>query len=120
MSKRMSYSKIEKTILHDFRNKINLAESTEDLKKFFAYSAQKLFNSVFSGKMSFDFTDTALLPGTKPYYQLHERLLSSEDFKEVWDGSDLPQVIGRLAKSATNHYTRLEKNPGKTEAKLRM
>ena len=120
MSKRMSYSKIENTILHDFRNKINHAESTEDLKKFFAYSAQELFNNVFAGKMTFGFDDTSLLPTNEPHYQLHERLLVSKDFKTVWESSDLPQVIGRLAKTAANHYIRLKKNPAKTEAKIRM
>ena len=120
MSKRMSYSKIEKIILHDFRNKVNHAESTEDLKKFFVYSAQKLFNNVFAGKMTFDFDDISLQPASAPHFQLHERLLSAHDFKAVWDSSDLPQVMGRLAKAAAHHYVRLAKNPAKTEAKIRM
>ncbi|MEN8135335.1 MAG: hypothetical protein ABFS18_07330 [Thermodesulfobacteriota bacterium] len=120
MSKMMSYSKIEKTILHDFRNKVNHAESTEDLKKFFTYSAQELFNNVFAGKMTFDFDDISLQPDGAPHFQLHERLLSANAFKAVWDSSDLPQVMGRLAKAAANHYVRLEKNPAKTEAKIRM
>jgi len=120
MSKKMSYSKIEKIILHDFRNKVNHAESTEDLKKFFAYTAKDLFNNVFAGGMTFDFDDTSLRPDSVPYFQLHERLLSSNDFNAVWDGSDLPQVMGRLAKVANNHYIRLAKNPAKTEAKIRM
>jgi len=120
MSKQMSFSKIENTILHDFRNKVNHAESTEDLKKFFTYSAQELFNNIFLGKMTFDFDDVSLQPDTEPHYHLNERLLASNEFKQVWDKSDLPQVIGRLANTAAKHYIRLEKNPGKTEAKIRM
>ena len=119
MSKRMSYTKIENAILHDFRNKVNIAESTEDMKKFFVYSAQELFNNVFSGKMTFDFDDISLLADREPHYQLSERLLSSDDFNTVWNSSDLPQIIGRLAKTAAKHYIRLEKNPGRTEAKIR-
>ena len=80
MSKRMSFSKIENDILHDFRNKINHAESTEDLKKFFTYSARELFNNVFTGKMTFDYNDIAFLPDSDPYYQLNGRLLDSPDF----------------------------------------
>ena len=120
MSKRMSYSKIEKIILHDFRNKVNHAESTEDLKKFFAYTAKDLFNNVFAGEMTFNFDDTSLLPDSDPQFQLHERLLSANVFQAVWGSSDLPQVMGRLAKVAANHYIRLAKNPAKTEAKIRM
>ncbi|MDT8336118.1 MAG: hypothetical protein RQ753_10510 [Desulfurivibrionaceae bacterium] len=121
MSKQMSFSKIENTILPEFRNKINHAESTEDLKKFFIYSVQDVFNHVFSGKkMTFDFDDISMLPDSEPHYQLGKRLLASKDFMEVWNESDLPQVIGRLANTAAKHHTRLGKNPGKTEAKIRM
>ena len=120
MSKRMSYSKVEKAILHDFRNKINHAESTEDIKKFFVYITQRLFDEVFAGEITCDFDDVSLRPTSEPAYQLHERLLSSGNFKDVWNNSDLPQVMDRLATVASNHYTRLKKNPGKTESKIRM
>jgi glycyl-tRNA synthetase beta subunit len=116
----MSFSKFENIILPDFRNKLNHAESTEDLKKFFAYSVQELFKNAFSAKMTFDYYDIVLLPDSNPYYQLSARLLAADDFREVWDKSDLPQVIGRLAKTAAKHHIRLEKNPGKTESKIRM
>jgi hypothetical protein len=119
MSKVMSYSKIEKAILHNFRNKLNHAESTADLKKFFSYSAQELFDNVFAGTMAFDFNDTSLEPGSEPPYRLHERLLASDAFKTVWDSSDLPQVMGRLSQTAVKHFIRLGKNPGKTETKIR-
>lgn len=119
MSKQISFSKIENTILPDFRNKINHAESTEDLKKFFIYSVQEIFNHVFSGEISFDFNDISLQPDSEPYYRLDQHLLASNDFREIWDKSDLPKVIGRLARTAAKHHTRLGKNPGKTEAKIR-
>jgi hypothetical protein len=70
--------------------------------------------------MTFNFDDTSLRPDSAPHFQLHERLLSSSAFNAVWDSSDLPQVMGRLAKTAANHYVRLAKNPAKTEAKIRM
>jgi hypothetical protein len=116
----MSFSKIENTILHDFRNKINHAESTEDLKKFFAYSSKELLNSAFSGKLTFAFDDVVLLPDNSPHFQLNDRLMSSGNFKEVWESSDLPQVLERLAGTAAKHHIRLGKNPSKTEAKIRM
>lgn len=120
MSKRMSYSKVEKAILHDFRNKINHAESTEDIKKFFVYIILRLFEEVFDGKITCEFEDISLRPTSEPAYQLHERLVSSGNFKDVWDNSDLPQVVGRFATVASHHHTRLKKNPGKTELKIRM
>ena len=43
MSKRLSYTKYEQELLPDFRAKINRAESTEDVKKFFVRTIQELF-----------------------------------------------------------------------------
>jgi len=116
----MSYTKIEHAIMPDFRNKVNHAESTEDIKKFFGYKTQELLNSVFAGRMSFNYDDILLDPENDQHFKLHNRLLASRDFNTVWNDSDLPQVVGRLAKSAANRFTRLTKNSEKTEAKIRM
>ncbi len=120
MSQKRSFTKLHHSIMPAFRNKINHAESTEDLKKFFAYSTQDLLNNVFLGKMTFNYDDTALMPNMNPQFVLHERLLASTDFTDIWYNSDLPHLVDRLAKSAANHYKRLEKNPGKSETKIRV
>ena len=120
MTKQVSFSKYENEILPSFRQKINLAESAEDVKKFFAYTAQELFKNVFAGKMTLNYDDIALQPEEEPQYTMSDRLLTSEEFTSVWKDSDLPQVLSRLAKPAVNRYRHLEKNPEKTEAKIRM
>jgi hypothetical protein len=120
MTKKFSFTRYEREILPNFRQKISKAESTEDVKKFFFYTVKELFNSVFKGQMGFDYEEFKLTPDRKPYYRLSERLLSSKDFTSVWNDSDLPRVVNRLAESSIRRCKHLEKHPEKTDSKIRM
>ena len=119
MTNQLSFTKHEHKILPNFRQKINTAESSEDLKKFFVYTATELFEDIFTDKIKFSYDDIALMPETPPHYVLHKRLLDSEIFTSVWNNSDLPRLISHLAESTMNHYKRLAKNPEKAEKKIR-
>ncbi|MGV1098166.1 hypothetical protein ACUUL3_01990 [Thiovibrio sp. JS02] len=120
MTRQLSFSKYENQTLPGFRDKTNLAKSPEDIKKFFGYTTRTLLDNIFAGKMTFDHTDIVLDDAAEPYYAVSERLLSSEEFTEIWRTSDLPHVTGRLAKTAMNRYKHLLKHPEKTNSKIRM
>lgn len=120
MTKQLSYSKYENRILPAYRQKINHAESAEDVKKFFTYTAKELLQNIFAEQLRIEYEDLALTPDSLPHYMLSDKLLSSQDFITIWNDSDLPQVMARLARPALNRYRRLEKHPEKTDAKIRM
>ena len=120
MTKQISFSKYEQKVLPNFRQKIGAAESTEDVKKFFVYTVQELFESIFAEKIDFEYEDIELMPGKEPYYLLSKQLVSSIEFKSVWNESDLPRLLSRLAETAVNRYKHLKKGPEKTDAKIRM
>lgn len=121
MTTQLSFSKDEHEILPNFRNKINKAESTEDVKKIFAQTMGNLMGRVFDGNLKIDYEDVSLLPegGQRPF-KLSERLGGRPEFVELWENSDLPHVISRLAHTAQNRHRHLEKHPEKTNAKIRM
>ncbi|OGQ97528.1 MAG: hypothetical protein A2521_10040 [Deltaproteobacteria bacterium RIFOXYD12_FULL_57_12] len=119
MTMQFSFTKQEHEILPEFRQKINISESTADVKKFFVYTVTSLFDKVFAGEIDFGYEDIALMPGSDPPYRVASRLLDSTAVSPVWKNSDLPQVIERLAKTAMNRYNHLEKKPEKTDAKIR-
>ena len=119
MTKKFSFTRHERQILPNFRQKISKAESTEDVKKFFVYTVKELFKNVFEGQMEFDYEEFKLIPDSEPYFRLSKRLLSSKDFTSVWNDSDLPRVVTRLAESSIHRYKRLEKHPEKTDSKIR-
>ncbi len=120
MAKQLSFTKYEHEVLPDYRQKLNMAESTEDVKKFFVYTVMELLDKIFEGEMQFKYDDVALMQSSSPPYSINQRLLSTETFLSVWNHSDLPNLIERLAESAANRYKHLEKHPEKTDAKIRI
>jgi hypothetical protein len=119
MARQFSFTKYEHEALPDFRKKLNLAETTEDVINFFVYTIKELFESIFGDKVDFNYEDITLILGREPHFKVSRRLFSSEDFRSVWNDSDLDRVIGRFAKSAMHRYNRLEKYSEKTDTKIR-
>ncbi len=119
MAYRVSFTKHENDLLRNFRNDLNRAESSEDVKKFFDYSMRELFDRVFDGDIKSKAEDCSLSWENDELYVLSQRLLSSELFTTVWESSDLSRIVKRFASAANNRYTRLEKHQEKTEAKIR-
>ncbi len=118
MSRQASFTKQERKVLPDFRKKINNAESTEDVKKFFTYTVGSLFTDIFNEKMDVEQGDIRLAPDMNPPYRLSDRLLKLPSIARVWRDSDLENVLGRMAEAAANRYRRLDKHPEKTDSKI--
>ena len=119
MAPQISFTKYENEVLPDFRKKLNLAESTEDVINFFAQTIMEFCNSVFEGRIVFDYEDITLILDYEPHYKINKRLFKLDAFTSVWNASDLSRVIGRFAKSAMNRYKRLEKYSEATDTKIR-
>ena len=120
MTERISFTKYEHHSIPLFREKINKAESIEDVKKVFSQTMRLLLKDILADRLNLMDDDVVLRPGSKTPFALSDRLLGSKDFKTLWKGSDLPQVISRFAQSASGRYRRLEKKPEKTETRIRM
>ncbi len=119
MTTRVSYTKHENRLLPSFREKLNMAESTEDVRKFFIYTIKDLFDAVFEERLNLKAEDIFFDPEREPSYSFGKGLTAHRAFPSVWDESDLPRVVNRLADSAVRRYRHLEKNPGKTTSKIR-
>ena len=119
MGNQISVVKHENSILPGFRNRISRAESTEDVKKFFVYSVRELLVNVFQDNKFQDFDVIKLSFKGKPHYEFNKDLTSSDEFSDVWQNSDLPHVIRRMAETAIHRHWHLEKHPEKTTAKIR-
>ncbi|HSM74454.1 MAG TPA: hypothetical protein VK852_07465 [Desulfobacterales bacterium] len=120
MVKQVSFTQFENEILPDFRLKLSAAENGEEVKNHFAQTASGLLAEIFPEKSGRLDAPVTLEPAAEPFYVLSRDLGRDPDFRAVWNASDLPRVIARLAKSAANRCRHLEKHPEKTEAKIRM
>lgn len=118
--KRISFTKQENRILPNFRQKINMAESTEDVKKFFLQAARDLFEEISGKRIAVEYGDITLLPEMEPHFTMSDRFSSLVDLNDLWSDSDLPRVMNRFAVIAARRYCYLEKHPEKTDAKIRM
>lgn len=119
MSEQISFTKFENEALPMFRMKIGKAESTEDVKKFFFQTLRDLFDKIFGEHVTLEREHIVLDPGETPCFRIMEGLSDQPDFAQAMTDSDLHRVLERLAQTAANRYIHLEKNPEKTNAKIR-
>ncbi|MBS3733150.1 MAG: hypothetical protein KGY42_09600 [Desulfobacterales bacterium] len=118
MTRQTSFTKHERKVLPDFRQKINNSESTEDVKKFFSYTVTSLLKEILPEDVTPEFEDIRLAPGSSPPYRVSDRLMETPEFSRTWQNSDLSKMLERLAETALNRYRRLEKHPEKTDSKI--
>jgi len=118
MARQLSFSKYEQQLRPELRQNLNIAESTEDVKKFFVYTIQKLFGRVLEGKEAFRYEDIRLAPMEQNGFIISDKVLEDPEFEAVWQNSDLSNIVKRIADAASNRHKHLQKNPAKTESKI--
>ena len=118
MARQLSFSKYEQELRPELRQNLNIAESTEDVKKFFVYTIQKLFGKVLEGKEPFRYEDIRLTPLEQSGFIISDNILGNPEFAAVWQNSDLSNIVKRIADAASNRHKHLQKNPAKTESKI--
>ena len=118
MARQLSFSKYEQELRPELRQNLNIAESTEDVKKFFVYTIQKLFGRVLEGKGPFHYEDIQLMPLEQSGFIISDKVLGDPEFAAVWQNSDLSNIVKRIADAASNRHKHLQKNPAKTESKI--
>jgi len=119
MTRQLSFTKYERKLLPDYRQRISSAESTQDVKNFFVYMVGLLFSEIFSDKLTFEESDIKLVPEKTAGYQISKRLREKKEFAEVWKSSDLSDLLSRMAEVACKRYRHLEKHPERTLSKMR-
>jgi hypothetical protein len=118
MARQLSFSKYEQELRPELRQNLNIAESTEDVKKFFVYTIRKLFGKVLDGKEAFRYEDIQLAPLEQSGFIISDKLMGNSEFAAAWQNSDLSNIVKRIANAAGNRHKHLQKNPAKTESKI--
>ncbi len=119
MTKQLSFTKYERKILPDYRQRISSAETTQEVKNFFAYMAAVLLGEIFTENLRLEDNDIELTPGKPAGYQISLRLHNLSEFQTIWESSDLSDMLDRMAEVACNRYRHLEKQPEKIPSKIR-
>jgi hypothetical protein len=118
MTQMTSLTKYEHQVLHKLRDQLNHSESVEDVKKFFVATVQDFLELATDGNIKAHYEDIALLPDKAPYYSLASQIENSDAIKALAN-SDLDAVLERIAEQAAHRHKHLEKNPLKTNLKIK-
>ncbi len=119
MAAQKSYTKYEREVLPALREKLNHAESVEDVKKFFVQEATGLLQQVFEDELDINYEDIRLMPEVAPYYELMGGLAVNPAIAREFAESDLDEILQRIGQQAAHRYTHLAGNPAKTQSKIR-
>ncbi len=117
--KRIPFSKIEQDVRHKYRKNLGLAESTEDIKKFFGYAVKELFELAFEGQIELENDDILLAPESAGGFALSAKIKKLPVLKEAWESSELEKILCHFAEQGNHLIQHLEAtHPDKTETKI--
>lgn len=118
MSERFSFTKYENELRSVYRDRLNKAESSEDVKKFFVYTVLELFEKIFDQKIKIHYDDITLDPESKPPYRLSRHLQDNPELNLSLEQSDLDVILSRMAQSAANRYMNLIRHAERSDSKI--
>ncbi len=122
MEEKVSFSVLEKEFMHVLRSGINNSEDKIDLENHFSNTMKIFLQRIFEHEhipADVDDFDVTFDPGARDYFTISGKLRQMGWFKGLWEGSDLPSVIGRFADSTHKKYLHLDKHREKTRFKIR-
>jgi hypothetical protein len=118
----VSFAPLEKELLHEMRNSINNVEDTIDLENRFSTIMKHLLEKACEKQhvpIDVDNDDIMFNPEAGNYYIISKKLKKMAGFSDLWDSSDLKNVIGRFAGSAYRKYLHLHRHREKARFKIR-
>jgi hypothetical protein len=119
MSNRSPYVRIEQEVLPGFRHRLDRARSVEEIRVCFAQEVRALLTRVCATDLHMGCDEIRLDPGGNPPYQLSLRILTQQPVAASWIGSDLPEVIGRIAEAARHRHVHLQQHPPGTSVRVK-
>lgn len=122
MEGKVSFSVLEKEFMHVMRSGINNSEDKIDLGNHFSNTMRSLLNRIFEHEhipVEIDDNDVIFNPNASNYYTISSKLRHMQDFKNLWEGTDLASVISKFADTAHKKFLHLDKHREKTRFKIR-
>ncbi|TDT71480.1 hypothetical protein EV215_0856 [Hypnocyclicus thermotrophus] len=119
MSSQYSFIQYEKNYQHQFRNKLNNAEEPVEVLKIFSQIISLMLNEIFEEEIKVEYEDIKLLPNDDTEYKISDKLLSNPKVNEIFNNSDIKNIIFRFSNTAIHKYRSLNKHNEKTKLKIR-
>jgi len=114
MSGQKSFTHVENEVVHEYRKNIAAASTVGEVKEYFARAVCALLGQASADAVRCRHEDVNLLPTHVPHYTLSDGLSAQPAFQAIWNGSDLPAILGRLVEPAVHRCVHLGKHEEKT------
>ncbi len=118
MKGQISFSAIGNELIHELRDRLNNSEDITDVRNNFSYTVISLLSQAFEN-IEIDADDVNFTPEKENRYSISDRLMNIKEFKEIWQHSDLSNVINKFADSSYHRYLHTNKHQEKTNKKIR-
>ena len=119
MGEKISFSTVSHDFVHNFRERINHSESITDLMNNFSYTVSLFINTVSPVSIGASAKDIKFMPDDSKHFRINEALFKVEDFRKLYNDSDMSSIISKFADSANHRYLHLMKHMEKTNSKIR-
>lgn len=117
MARMVSYTKHENEMVPEYRQRLNTAESLEDVQAAFARMLRDLLGRILDAPVQLEEGDVRLDPAAEDGFVLGPGIASKEEFAGLWKDSDLSAILRRLAAMAVSRYKYLGGKPERTDYK---
>jgi len=118
MTRQSSFSKLRKEMMPGFREKMQMAESTEDVKKFYSETMRQLLDRLASHYDPVLPDDVRLSPDSTDGYFINPAIMDRPPLRAAWSESDLPYILDDFTSVALHRHAHLTKGSGKPRRKI--
>lgn len=119
MTRQMSFTRFEQVLLPGFRERLDKAESSQDVHREFSAVVALLLSDAFGESAVVRDEDVMLRTDLTPGYELAPAIRNLSEFEALWGQSDLPRILAEFAQMSAKRIVHLSRHPEKTESKQR-
>ncbi len=118
MGEKISFSNVSNDFVHNFRERINHSEDINDLMTNFSYTVSLFINTVSPDNLGAIVADIKFIPDCSRHFEINKALFEVEEFKNLYNDSDMDSIISKFAESANHRYMHLMKHTERTNSKI--
>lgn len=117
---KVSFNAYEREVEPAYRDLIDKAESTVDIRNFFERTALDFLQETVGDKIDIKSESITFAPDSEQGYRLSTILIEDTEFQNIIEHSDLSNILARFTDRAVKKYAQLDRRQqGKPEAKIK-
>ena len=117
MTRKVSFTALEKELAPEFREKMNHAEGVIDLENFYTHTMLKLVQRALDAPIRLMPDDIQFDPDREEGFRLSKRLRDHPGYRELAAESDIEHILHKFAAAVKSRYRHYRKHPERPMSK---